>query len=438
VQPVAYRAEPAVQDVGPVAPPQFAPFEGLPELTADELVREVLARSPSLAQMVAAWQAASARYPQVTALEDPTLMGKIAPAAVGANPVRDDWYTVEVSQKLPFPGKLRLRGENALAEASAAGREVDDMRLQLVESARSAFYEYYVSERTLEVNAENLEILKRLRKSAESQYTSGKTKTNQEILQADVEIGREEERRLGLEQARRVAVARINTLMHLPPDSALPSSPKRVDLAQPLPDAATLRAVALARRPDLQAIADRIRAEEAALGVAEKEFCPDFEVAAGYDAMWDTRNQRPEVNVRLNVPLYRAKRHAAVSEAQARIAQRRAELDRRTDQVNFEVQEAFEQVRRGEQSVRLYEKTILPKAKDNREAAESAYEKGLIPFVSLIDARRNEFMLRERFHEAVAEYHRRRAALERAVGGTTADGSGTGQPLPGPCLPVKP
>jgi outer membrane protein TolC len=261
-----------------------------------------------------------------------------------------------------------------------------------------------------------LTILKRFRKSAESQYTAGKTKTNQEMLQADVEIAREEERRLTLSQARQIAVARINTLLHLPPDSPLPSSPKRLGPPEAPPDPQALRAAALSRRPDLQALEDRIRADEAALGSAEKEFYPDFEVAAGYDAMWDTRSQRPEVNVRLNVPLYREKRHAAVAEAQARIAQRRAEFAQKTDQVNFQVQEAYEQVRKSERSVRLYEKTILPKAKDNREAAESAYEKGLIPFVSLIEAQRNEIGLRERAFEAVADYYRRLAALERAIG----------------------
>src|SRR6266446_314332 len=42
------------------------PFAGMAELSADLLVQQVLARNPSLALMEAAWQAASARYPQVT------------------------------------------------------------------------------------------------------------------------------------------------------------------------------------------------------------------------------------------------------------------------------------------------------------------------------------------------------------------------------------
>src|SRR4029079_17703391 len=83
-------------------------------------------------------------------------------------------------------------------------------------------------------------------------------------------------------------------------------------------------------------------------------------------------------------------------------------------------QEAYARVRRSEQGVRLYERTILPRARENRETAKSAYEKTLIPFISLIDALRNEVSLQDRYYEAVADYFRRRAALERATGGPLA------------------
>ena len=67
--------------------------------------------------------------------------------------------------------------------------------------------------------------------------------------------------------------------------------------------------------------------------------------------------------------------------------------------------------------MRLYEKTILPAAEKNVKSAEAAYVTGKIPFLSLIEAQRNVVNLRDRYYEAVADYFRRRAALERAVGG---------------------
>ena len=142
-------------------------------------------------------------------------------------------------------------------------------------------------------------------------------------------------------------------------------------------------------------------------------------MAAGYDAFWDVKSQRPEVNLRMNLPLYREKRFAALAESQARIAERQGDLARQTDQVNFQVQEAYEKVSRSEKSVRLYEKSILPDAKKNVEAAQAAYEAGnaKVPFLNLIVAQRSRVMLLDRYHEAVADSFRRRTTLERVVGG---------------------
>src|SRR5262249_30088282 len=147
-------------------------LEGMAEMSVEALVEQVLVRNPSLAQMAAAWQAASARYPQVTSLEDPVFGASFGPASIGSNEV-DFAYRLEISQKYPFPGKLPLRGKAALAEASAAGRDVEDVRLQLVESAKSAFYEYYLVGRALAVNEESLRLLNEFRQNAETRYKTG-------------------------------------------------------------------------------------------------------------------------------------------------------------------------------------------------------------------------------------------------------------------------
>jgi outer membrane protein TolC len=390
----------------------------LTELSAEAVVQGVLARNPSLAQMIAAREAAQARYPQVTSLDDPMFAVQSAPGAFGSNTV-EGGYRLEVSQKFPWCGKLALRGANAQAQASAAGHSVEDMRLVLVEAAKGAFYDYYLVDRALAVNAENLKLLREFRENAEKRYSTGLV-PQQDIFQADVEIGRQQERQLTLERMRQVAVARINTLMHLPPDGPLPPPPAKIGLAETLPQAQVLRQTALANRPDLKALADRIAAEEAALGLAHKDYCPDFELMGAYDSFWQERPLRAQVGLRLNLPVRLARRDAAVAEAEAHIAERKAELARQTDQVHFEVQQSYSQVLESERTVRLYEKAILPAAQQNIEAAKSAYSTGRIPFLSLIEAQRSAVGLRDRYYEAIADYYRRRATLERVVGGSLA------------------
>ncbi len=411
-----------------------ASFAGISELTEDGVIQLVLVRNPTLAQMAAAAEAAAARYPQVISLEDPMFAASHYPSSIGSRNV-EFAYRLEASQRIPYPGKRALRGQNALAEARAAGSDVEDTRLQLVESARMAFYDYFLVERALEVNRQNLDLLREFRSNAESRYKTGLV-TQQDVLQADVEIGRQRERLLTLERMRPVAVARLNTLMHSPPDADLPPPPKQLGRGGGLPEAAELRAMAMARRPDLQAVASRADAERAALALACKEYKPDFEVMAAYDAAWQgsDRDLRTMVGVRMNLPVRLSKRDAAVAEARAKVAQRQAEFAKLSDQTNFEIQQAFEQVRESERAMRLYEESILPAARENVKAAQTAYVTSKIPFLSLVEAQRSLVGLLDRSYETTAEYHRRFATLERVTGGPVAIPS----PMPGTVLPATP
>jgi outer membrane protein TolC len=379
------------------------------------VIEATLARNPTVAQMAAAWQAAAARYPQVTSLDDPRVGGYVGPASIGS-PEVDFAYRLEISQSFPFPGKRELRGLSARNEAAAASADLEDTRLQLVEASRAAFAGYFLVRRLTEVGEENLKFLERLRADAESRFKAGKTSL-QDSLQAEVGIARQRERLLTLDRQRNVAQARLNTLMHLPTDSPLPPPPKQLDAPAALSPLAQLRERAV-RRPDVQALARRVAVEEAAVELALKEYKPDFEAMAAYDAWWQSpeRALRPMVGLRSNLPVRIARRGAAVEEAKARLAQRRAELDRLIDRMSFEVQEAYEQAAESERVLALYQETTLPMARRNVELATSEYKEGRVPFLNLIEAQRNLVELRERYFDVSAELLRRRAALERAAG----------------------
>jgi outer membrane protein TolC len=417
--PAIFPAPTVTPEVRPVA---YVPEEPvLPaELSADEVTRTVLERNPTLAQMAAAVRAAEARYPQVTSLDDPTFAAAMAPGTIGIGDGRNYSQRVELAQKLPYPGKLRLRGESAMAGAAAAGQELDDTRLQLVESARASYFDYFLAERSLEVNREGLDRLAEFKRNAETRYKTGQV-PQQDVLQAEVETGRHTERRFSLERARTVAIARLNTLMNRPADAPLPSPVKEPPPVTELAEVQALRDAALTRRPDLKALAARIDADRAALELAHKESYPDVEFTAAYDTFWQASDHqqplRPQIGLRTNLPVQLSRRRAAVAEAEAMLAQRQAAFARLSNEISFEVQQAHAQVREAEQSLRLYDEKILPAARENVKAAQSAYVTGKVPFVTLVEAQRSMIELKERAYTAVAQYHRRRAGLERAVGG---------------------
>jgi outer membrane protein, heavy metal efflux system len=388
------------------------PFQGETVLGFERLKREVELRNPSLMAAIAAWRAAAERYPQEISLDDPMFGYMIGPAAVGP----EGGYMVEASQKLPWFGKRQLRGERADYEARAASREAEDVRLMLVEAAANAYLDYYLAERQLALNTANLELLGEFREVAQVRYQANQV-TQQDVLQSNLELADAEGRQFELTRQQRVAVARINTLLHRPADCRLP--PPVEELAPPgeIPPVEMLREAALCHRPDLAAEAARIRVEEANVALACKEFYPDFEVVAKYDAFMTPDDMRPQVGMNVSVPLWKEKRYAAWREASAKLQQRRASYADKADRARYEVQTSYAMLLESRQMLRLYAEKILPTVEDNIQSARANYTAGKVDFLRLIDTARQLNRQKEQYYRALSDYHRRLAEMNRVVGG---------------------
>jgi cobalt-zinc-cadmium efflux system outer membrane protein len=425
-RPAAPEAPPLVDPVAFIAPaaeavPAPLPAEGAPQdepppsvLEVDWLVAEVLARNPDVRSAIAAWRAAALRYPQEIALDDPMFGTMLGPGSWG-DPTVDTAYMVEASQTLPWPGKRRLRGNVARAEANAAYFDVGEQRLRIAEMARNAFYDYFMAHRQLAVLDKSTALLGSFRDIATTKYESAEVE-QQDVLLADVELAQIERQRLQLERQTRVAQARINTLLLLPADAPLPSPPAELAVSETAPTADELRMLALSQRPELAARQARIRAERYSIALACKDFYPDVEVVGRYDAFWQETPLRPMVGMNLNLPLYKDKRRAAVGEARARLAKEQADLDAQINEISFEAEQARQQVIESQRALAVYRDRLLPTAEKSIESARASYMAGRLDFLRLIESQRQLLTLQDEYYSTLAEYHQRLAALDRVIG----------------------
>jgi outer membrane protein, heavy metal efflux system len=408
------------------------PLAGSNELSLELLIAAVQARNPSLHVAQAAWSAAAERCPQAVALDDPMFQSMFAPASFpSSSPVQSSYY-LGMAQRVPWHGKRELKGQVAQWEAAAMSWDTQEVMLRLASAARMAFFDYYLVERELELNTKNMEVMQDFRSTAKSKYEANQV-SQQDLSSADLELAKLQQQRLELEQSQRTAVARINTLLHRRPDHPLPSPPSSLAVETPLPEAIALRELARQHRPELAAIAARVQSEQNAVALACKEYYPDFEFMARYDAFWTDTEQRPQVGMNMNVPLNKSRRAAAVREAQFRVSKLLAEYAQQQDSVNEEVQVACGRVEANRKAAELFEDRILPAADTNLDAARAAYIAGSIDFLQLMDARRQFIEQQIGYQRILTEYHRSRSDLERAVGtqiGQTAIASEVPAPTP--------
>ena len=342
-------------------------------------------------------------------------MAMVAPASFASDELNPG-YTLQGSQKFPWFGKRAVRGWRAQAAASAARFDVEDARLRLEEMTLTAYYDYYLAHRQLELNAENLDVVRQFRDTAEARYRTNQV-TQQDVSQADVELANLDRRTIELEQLDKVTQARINVLLQVDPMSPLSAPPKSLGRPRPLPDQSSLQQTALDQRPDVAALRARVEEEQASVALACKDYYPDTEVFGRYDAMWQEKPLQPAVGVNLNLPIYRNRLDAAVREARSSLAQRRAELDQRLLDVQYEVAAAYEQVEANRKMLELYDSRLIPAAEQNRNAARSNYDVSKTTYFELAAAQRQLISLREEREQTIVDYFTRLAQLQRAIGG---------------------
>ncbi len=387
-------------------------------------VQAVLERNPSLEASRQAWRAAKAEEAQQSALDDPMIDYSFAPLSIGSNEVSYG-QVISLSQKLPWPGKRALAAEGASAGAEAAEEDVEATRLHLALLASLLFDRYYAAERSIELNEQHRALVVDIKAAAQAQYVAGRA-SQQEPLQAEVELAHVDHEHIMLSSQRAVIVAQMNGLLHQPPQTRLPPAPASLEIPNLSPrTSAELQEEALSTRPELRAQQATIRGRQAARDFAGRESYPDFGVMASYNSMWAMSEHQWMIGFSLNLPLQLGRRRGAVEEADAGIARAEAELLEISDEIRVEVERARQRLIEAEHVVHLYRERLLPATRAQIDAARSGYVTGQTAFQALIDSERSLRDVELSYQEALATLGARRAELLSALGripGLTPDG----------------
>jgi outer membrane protein TolC len=387
-----------------------------PTLERGAYVRAVLQRNRSIESARQSWRAALARARQAGSLEDPMMTVDIAPLSIGSSSARFGWDAM-VSQRLPWPGKFALDESVARAEADAAKSDFEASRRDLALAAYLLYDEYFVAANSIEINAHHVKIMRSMQAAATAQYEVGRGSA-QDPLQAEFELTRMERDTVVLASQRDVTVAQMNELLHRAAELPLPPPVKELSApASPgVAEAGHLEAEAVEHRPDIVAARERARAEGARAERASREYLPDLTVSTAFNSMWDMPEHRWTVGLGFNLPIQRGRRGGAVDEAKAMRAQFEADAERMSDAARTQVVVALKQLDESNHVLRLFEDKLLPVARDEVDAARAAFTASQAPFVAVVDAEKNLRSVELDQQVAQAEYDRRRAELDRALG----------------------
>ncbi len=388
-------------------------FGNQDQLAMKQLIQAVLTRNPSIEAKTLAWQASQSRIKQVSAFDDPMLSYFFAPETQNLKN-QDFGQKIQLSQKLPWPGKRELRGDSARYKAKANQKNIESLRLQLIVSSVSAFADWYYIHEAIRINSVNQNLWREFHIIAEVKYSSGRA-SKQDTLRAEVEQAMLEHQAIVLQRKQRNIQTKINTLLNRIPDKTIPP-PADLNKINKLPAVEQLRQLAIESHPEIKFLLAKKQSIKAQLELAEREYYPDFNINAGYNSLWSLDEKRFTIGVSINIPIGQSKRDAKVSEKNAQTLQLQWQIINKQAMIAGAVQRAYNNIEENIHVLALYQNKLLPLAEENLQTSKADYQSGKGNFLDLVSAEKNLIQTQLNQVQAQADYQRHLAMLAHRVG----------------------
>jgi cobalt-zinc-cadmium efflux system outer membrane protein len=386
-----------------------------------ELLGEAEKNNPQIEAARQGWQAAKQVPTQVATLPDPQFtlqhlsVGSPRPFAGYTN--SDFAYIgLGVTQDIPYPGKLKLRGEIAKRDADISQQQVESVRQAVLAQVKACYFQLAYLSKTLAILESDGELLRQVEQAADARYRSGigsqqdvlqaqlqKTKLVREIAMHHLEVGKLE--------------AQLNELLNRPQDSPHiePTDLAETPLLQTYDELLT---AAKAQNPELAGAQKMTEKQSLQVDLARKDFYPDFNV----QYMWQRTDPTQfrayyMLSVGVRVPIYRSrKQKPELAQAQSEELRARSEFEAQSQQLASELRAQYVIAQQTRELLKIHREGLAPQARSAFQSGLAAYQSNKQDFQPVLASFLDVLHLDEEYWQNLAEYETAIARLEQITG----------------------
>ncbi len=386
-----------------------------------ELLAEAEKNNPQIEAARHGWEAAKQVPTQVSTLPDPQFnlqhvsVGSPRPFAGYTN--SDFAYIgLGVSQDIPYPGKLRLKGKIAKRGADVSEQQIESVRRSVTAELKAAYFQLAYLSKTLAILEQDGELLKQVQQAADARYRSGmgtqqdllpaqlqQTKLLREIAMHHLEVGKLE--------------AQLKQLLNRSQDSPdiEPSDLVETPLVQTY---AELLAAAQVQNPEIVGAKKMIEKQSLQVDLARQDFYPDFNV----QYMWQRTDPTQfrayyMLSIGVRVPIYRGrKQRPELAQAEAEKLRAGSELQAQSQQIAAELRAQYVLAQQTSELLKIHREGLSPQSRSEFQAALAAYQSNKQEFQALLTAFLDVLRFDEEYWQNVSEYQTAIARLEQITG----------------------
>jgi outer membrane protein TolC len=399
---------------------QEPPSSNPPAKLAD-LLAEAERNNPQIQAALHGWDSAKQISSQVSTLPDPQFVlqhvsvGSPRPFAGYSN--SDFAYVgIGASQDIPYPGKLRLRGDIARKDADVIHEKSESVRRAVLAGVKMAYFRLGYFAKQQSILAGDSQLLQQVEQAAESRYRNGMG-NQQEVLQAQLERTK---------LLREIATNQLETgKVQAEIKQFLNRSQSSPDLevaelseSAPAYTFDQLLDTAKANNPEISGAQKMIERQGLQVDLAKKDFYPDFNV----QYMWQRTDPTQfrayyMLTLGVRIPIYRTRRQQPeLAEAEADQSRARSEHESQTQQIAYQLRQQYLGAEKSAELLKIYREGLTPQARAALQAGMAAYQSNRQDFQALLASFLDVLKLDEEYWQTLSEHEMALAQIEALTG----------------------
>jgi outer membrane protein TolC len=395
-----------------------------PDLQA--LVEEAVKANSEVRQMRSLHRASKETVKPAGALDDPEAAFTIKDLPTDTWSFSQEDMTqkmFELNQKIPFPGKRRLRSEVAESQAQADGLTYQDKVNEIRSKVIMGYWGLALAYTGFEITQRNKQFWEQVVQVAETRYSVGQG-MQADVLQAQVELGSYLDRLFQWTQKQESIRGDLNALRSQPPQTPLakpqPLKPRPCNLKLD-----ELLALAEAR-PQLQALKTMVAKQEKAVDLAKKDYFPDFTIGVNYGLRENRedglkRSDMFGTKFMVNLPIWQgSKIKPKIREELAKQTAAKDGYQSSLNQLRAMIKDRHAKLQRLHQQIILYSQGIIPQARQAAAASLASYAVGTLDFARLYQNQIAALSAELTLQEYLKDFEENWAELEWLVGAELA------------------
>jgi outer membrane protein TolC len=384
------------------------------------LLDEAKGSNPDIRASRAAWQAAAQVPSQVATPPDPQItvqnfaVGSPRPFAGFSN---SDFAFIGfgVSQDLPYPGKLKLKGEAAKQDVAISRDKFESVGRGIVEQIKEAYFQIAYVQQILEVLERNGRLLEEIERITDARYRVGEG-TQQDVLKTQLErtkLLREITDQHGLIDKQQALLRKLLNRPQSSPDitaEPLVETPLRYNTDE-------LMAKVRETNPSVSGQEETVKRQSLEVEMARKDRYPDFNV----QYMWQhTASQFRDyytLSFTARIPIYRRRKlNAEMAQSIEELNRSRREYESQVQSVFFDIRNQFIAAETASQMLKIYREGLIPQALATYQAGLASYETGRLDFESLFSAFMDVLTFDSEYWKTLMDHETALARIEQVAG----------------------